>query len=134
MRHFLERTFEPRVGHVASADSAEAAEALVHRHRFDLVVLDIALPGKSGLQWLRELREAGVGSEVVLITAFADLDTAIEALRNIVPKECEFIFEARTLPGASEQKPVPGSQRLRRHAATRDAARRTQCRHQARTA
>jgi len=81
MRHFLERTFEPRVGHVATADSAEAAEALVHRHRFDLVVLDIALPGKSGLQWLRELREAGVGSEVVLITAFADLDTAIEALR-----------------------------------------------------
>jgi DNA-binding NtrC family response regulator len=81
MRHFLERTLQPRVGHVASAGSAEDADELLRRHRFDLVVLDIALPGKSGLQWLRELREAGVGSEVVLITAFADLDTAIEALR-----------------------------------------------------
>ena len=81
MRHFLERTLKPRVGHVASAGSAEDADELMRRHRFDLVVLDIALPGKSGLQWLRELREAGVGSEVVLITAFADLDTAIEALR-----------------------------------------------------
>jgi len=81
MRHFLERTLQPRVGHVASAASAEDADELLRRHRFDLVVLDIALPGKSGLQWLRELREAGVGSEVVLITAFADLDTAIEALR-----------------------------------------------------
>jgi DNA-binding NtrC family response regulator len=81
MRHFLERTLQPRVGHVASAGSAEEADELLRRHRFDLVVLDIALPGKSGLQWLRELREAGVGSEVVLITAFADLDTAIEALR-----------------------------------------------------
>ncbi|HET9822303.1 MAG TPA: sigma-54 dependent transcriptional regulator [Burkholderiaceae bacterium] len=81
MRHFLERTLAPRVGHVACAGSTEEAELLVRRHRFDLVVLDIALPGKSGLQWLRELRESGHAGEVVLITAFADLDTAIEALR-----------------------------------------------------
>lgn len=81
MRHFLERTLQPRVGHVATAASAEEADDWLRRHRFDLVVLDIALPGKTGLQWLREMREAGVGSEVVLITAFADLDTAIEALR-----------------------------------------------------
>jgi DNA-binding NtrC family response regulator len=44
-------------------------------------VLDIALPGKSGIDWLKELRERGFDGEVVLITAFADLDTAIEALR-----------------------------------------------------
>ena len=81
MRHFLERTLAPRVGRVASAASAEEADELMRRHRFDLVVLDIALPGKSGIAWLRELRDAGVASEVVLITAFADLDTAIEALR-----------------------------------------------------
>jgi DNA-binding NtrC family response regulator len=81
MRHFLERTLAPRVGHVACAESAEEADALVQRHRFDLVILDIALPGKSGLQWLRELRASGIGSDVVLITAFADLETAIEALR-----------------------------------------------------
>ena len=81
MRHFLERTLAPRVGHVACAESAEEADALVQRHRFDLVILDIALPGKSGLQWLRELRASGIASDVVLITAFADLETAIEALR-----------------------------------------------------
>src|SRR5512134_4185780 len=81
MRHFLERTLAPRVGHVACAESAEEADALVQRHRFDLVILDIALPGKNGLQWLRELRASGIGSDVVLITAFADLETAIEALR-----------------------------------------------------
>jgi DNA-binding NtrC family response regulator len=66
---------------VLSAASAEAADDLVRRHRFDLVVLDIALPGISGISWLRALRERGFGGEVVLITAFADLDTAIEALR-----------------------------------------------------
>jgi CheY-like chemotaxis protein len=57
------------------------AEALVRSHRFDLLMLDIALPGKNGIAWLRDLRAAAFAAEVVLITAFADLDTAIEALR-----------------------------------------------------
>jgi DNA-binding NtrC family response regulator len=81
MRNFLEKTLAPRCGDVQSAASAEEADALVRRHRFDLVILDISLPGKSGLTWLRELREQGYSGEVVLITAYADLDTAIEALR-----------------------------------------------------
>ena len=81
MRHFLEKALVPRVGQVLTAGSAEAAEALLQRHRFDLVILDIALPGKSGMQLLQQLRDQGNRCEVVLITAFADLDTAIEALR-----------------------------------------------------
>ncbi len=81
MRNFLDKTLLPRVGQVFCAGSAEAADELVRRHRFDLVVLDVALPGKSGIAWLKELRERGFAGEVVLITAFADLDTAIEALR-----------------------------------------------------
>lgn len=81
MRNFLEKTLRARVGHVQGAGSAEEADELVRRHRFDLVILDVNLPGKSGIAWLRELRQQGYAGEVVLITAFADLDTAIEALR-----------------------------------------------------
>ncbi|MDR6860576.1 sigma-54 dependent transcriptional regulator [Variovorax guangxiensis] len=81
MRNFLEKTLRARVGHVQGAGSAEEADELVRRHRFDLVILDVNLPGKSGIAWLGELREQGYAGEVVLITAFADLDTAIEALR-----------------------------------------------------
>ncbi|MDH4394027.1 MAG: sigma-54 dependent transcriptional regulator [Aquabacterium sp.] len=81
MRNFLQKTLLPRVGQVHCAESAEAGDVLVRHHRFDLVVLDIALPGISGITWLRALRERGFDGEVVLITAFADLDTAIEALR-----------------------------------------------------
>ncbi|MGH8848667.1 MAG: sigma-54-dependent transcriptional regulator, partial [Polaromonas sp.] len=39
------------------------------------------MPGKSGIALLKELREQGNSCEVMLITAYADLDTAIEALR-----------------------------------------------------
>ncbi len=47
-----------------------------------MIVLDIALPGKSGVEWLHELREGGFLGDVVLITAFADIETAISALRG----------------------------------------------------
>jgi DNA-binding NtrC family response regulator len=81
MRNFLEKTLVSRVGHVGAAATAEEADEQVRRRRFDLVILDVNLPGKSGIAWLRELRAQGYAGEVVLITAFADLETAIEALR-----------------------------------------------------
>ena len=81
MRNFLVKTLAPRTGQVMAAGTAEEAEDLLQRHRFDLVILDITLPGKSGIALLQDMRAKGNGCEVVLITAFADLDTAIEALR-----------------------------------------------------
>lgn len=81
MRSFLARALAPRCGLVEQAASAEQAAELVSRCHFDLIVLDIALPGKSGVDWLAELRAGGFPGDVVLITAFADMDTAIRALR-----------------------------------------------------
>ena len=81
MRNFLLKALTPRAGLVLGAASAEEAEVLLARHRFDLVVMDIAMPGKDGITLLKELRAQGNPCEVVLITAFASLDTAIEALR-----------------------------------------------------
>ena len=81
MRNFLVKALVTRVGRVQEAATAEQAAALLQRHRFDLAVLDIVLPGQSGIDLLRQMRAQGNGCEVVLITAFADLDTAIAALR-----------------------------------------------------
>lgn len=81
MRHFLEKTLTSRVGHVGVAASAEEGADLFRRHRFDLVILDISLPGMSGIAWSKRLRDDGFEGDIILITAFADLDTAIEALR-----------------------------------------------------
>lgn len=69
MVHFITRALEPLVGQLHAAGSAEEAAGLVERHRFDLVILDISLPGQSGLDWLQVLREDGRSFEVVLITA-----------------------------------------------------------------
>ena len=81
MRNFLVKTLVPRCHTVLEAGSAEEGAAIVQAVHIDLIILDISLPGRSGLSWLKELREQGFSGQVILITAFADLDTAIEALR-----------------------------------------------------
>jgi DNA-binding NtrC family response regulator len=81
MRHFLLKTLLPRCRSVAAVGSAEEGAEFMGERHVDLIILDISLPGKSGIAWLRELREQGFAGDVIFITAFAKLDTAIEALR-----------------------------------------------------
>ena len=82
MRNFLKRALENRCALLEVAGSAEEAEALRLRYHFDLLVVDIRLPGLSGLDWLSKLRERGVRTHVIYMTAYADLEMAIAALRN----------------------------------------------------
>ena len=81
MRNFMLKILAPRCRWVSSANSAEDAALVLQQQRIDLLILDITLPGKSGVEWLKELRQQGYSGEVILITAFADLETAIESLR-----------------------------------------------------
>lgn len=81
MRNFLVKTLVPRCHRVQSASSAEEGADFLHQQYFDLIILDISLPGTNGVSWLKALREQGYRGCVILITAFADLETAIEALR-----------------------------------------------------
>ncbi len=81
MVSFIQRSLASRCGWVTTAGSVEQAESLLARQHFDLIVLDISLPGRSGVEWLHQLREQGFAGDVVLMTAYADLETAIDALR-----------------------------------------------------
>jgi len=81
LRSFLSRALSARGAQVETAQSAEAAAAVLADGHFDAIILDIALPGKAGIEWLRELRAGAYAGDVILITAFADMDTAIDALR-----------------------------------------------------
>ncbi len=82
MRNFLKRAFEDRCALLEVAGSAEEAEALRLRYHFDLLLVDIRLPGLSGLDWMSKLRERGVRTHVIYMTAYADLEMAVAALRN----------------------------------------------------
>jgi DNA-binding NtrC family response regulator len=81
MRSFLQRALQHRCGVVACAASVEEASTLLDLRHFDLIILDNAMPGKKGVDWLHEMRDGGLHNEVILMTAFADLDTVIKALQ-----------------------------------------------------
>jgi DNA-binding NtrC family response regulator len=81
IRNFLIKTLGPRCKLIReAADTKEASRQLDTQH-FDVVILDNVMPGKRGLDWLAEQRAIGFFADVVLMTAYADLDTALEALR-----------------------------------------------------
>src|SRR5512143_2254410 len=64
--------------------SAEPALARLEQERFDVVVTDYKMKGIDGMEVLRTVKRLHPGVKVIMITAFANLDTAIEALRGDV--------------------------------------------------
>lgn len=67
---------------ITEAGSAEAARALLKQQEPDLLLLDVNLPGMSGLEFLRELRESnGHGPLVIIVTAHGSERMAVEAVK-----------------------------------------------------
>ncbi len=63
-----------------AGNGAEALRAL-ERHHFDVVLLDLRMPEMGGLEVLKVIKERWPESEVVVITGYASIDTAKEAVR-----------------------------------------------------
>src|SRR5262245_44930024 len=70
-------------GHeVRTARDGEEAMAIMADEHFDVVISDIIMPGLSGLDLLRKARALHPRTLFVLITAYATVETAVEALRE----------------------------------------------------
>lgn len=67
---------------VAAYPTAQGAERWVRHHQPDVVLLDIDLPGRSGLEALPAIRAAHPGAEVVMLTVFDDNGRVFEAIRQ----------------------------------------------------
>jgi DNA-binding NtrC family response regulator len=64
--------------------NAEPALARLKEEKFDVVVTDYKMKGIDGMEVLRTVKSLYPETRVIMITAFANLDTAIEALRGDV--------------------------------------------------
>ena len=76
---------------VAVASGKEALEAL-GQAAFGAIFVDLKLGRENGLQLLDEIRRLAPGAAVVIITAYASIETAVEAIRqgafDYLPKPC----------------------------------------------
>lgn len=81
MRHFLTKTLETRVKRVDAVGSPAQATKALDEAQYDLVIIDNLMPGGTGLDWMTEQKRKGLFADAILITAYADLETAIAALR-----------------------------------------------------
>ena len=82
MREFLEILLRKEGYDVTTVGDVDAALVALDSDDFDLVISDIQMPGKSGLDLLRSIREAQGEALVVMITAFATTETAIAAMKE----------------------------------------------------
>jgi DNA-binding NtrC family response regulator len=77
---------------VALAGSGEEALAKLHQHEPDVLLLDLRLPGLSGLDVLKTVRERHAAVDVIVLTGHGSIDTAIESIRmgafDYVSKPC----------------------------------------------
>jgi DNA-binding response OmpR family regulator len=66
---------------VSTAASGEEAVAMLQKATFDLMLLDLKMPGMDGIEVMRAARDIAPETVVIMLTAHATLDSAIEALR-----------------------------------------------------
>jgi len=77
----LSRAFR-LAGHEATVcDNAARAIDLLRAESFDLILSDVVMPGKSGLELLADLKKAGVKTPIVLISGQANIEMAVKATK-----------------------------------------------------
>ncbi len=81
MRNFLSKILTGTCARVDVMADTRDASRLLDENTYDVIILDNIMPDKTGLDWLAEQRQIGLFSDAILITAHADLDTAIQAIR-----------------------------------------------------
>lgn len=65
---------------VTLANDGQDALSRMHGNAFDLVVTDIKMPGMDGLQLLQEIRKAGSRADVIMVTAYGEVESYLKAM------------------------------------------------------
>ncbi|GAB58413.1 sigma-54-dependent transcriptional regulator [Rheinheimera nanhaiensis] len=81
LREALQDTLQLADYQVIAADSAEQALLLLKQHRVELVISDVQMQGVSGLTLLKTLREQYPQTPVLMMTAYATVQAAVEAIQ-----------------------------------------------------
>src|SRR4029077_15994953 len=102
---------------VVLADSGERALEILRSEKFDMMISDVRIPGLSGLETLRLVRQQHATLPVLLVTAYTDIREAVGAMRdgavNYLAKPIdldELLASVRQATGLTENAPLTFSE------------------------
>lgn len=93
---------------VTAVNSGDAAIKALEEENFDVVVLDLKMPGMDGITTLEEIKKLGLFTETLILTGHGAIDTALEAIKlgayDYMTKPCEIDELVEKIEGAWSQK------------------------------
>jgi len=108
IRHFVTRALEDEGHIVTPAPSGERALDLFEADQPDALILDLKLPGMSGLEVLKRVKEIEPQTIVIMITAYGEVSSAVKAMKagafDYIPKPVDLDHLILSLNRALESK------------------------------
>ena len=93
---------------VTEVNSGDAAIRELEEKDFDVVVLDLKMPGMDGITTLKEIKKLGLFTQTLVLTGHGSIDTALEALKlgayDYLTKPCEIDDLVAKIEGAWDVK------------------------------
>jgi two-component system nitrogen regulation response regulator NtrX len=119
IRQSLKGVFEDEGFTTEAVSSGEECLKKIEQHSYDLVLLDIWLPGMDGLDTLRKLREQSPGTHVIMISGHATIATAVSATKlgayDFVEKPLSLEHTLLTVRNALSHRRLEQANDLLRH-------------------
>ena len=101
---------------VTAVNSGDAAIQELEKQDFDVVVLDLKMPGMDGITTLREIKKLDLFTQTLILTGHGSMDTAMEAVRlgayDYLTKPCEIDELVEKIEGAWQKKGENVQERL----------------------
>ena len=114
----LERLLSKEEYRVLTAPDARAAMEVLRRQRVHIVVTDLMMPGLSGIDLLKAIKTTAPETEVILMTAYGTVETAVEAMRagayDFVEKPLKRMQIVKTVSKAMEKASLVAENRTLR--------------------
>jgi len=103
------RSEMPRLGHdVTVCPDGQAAIRTLEKSTYDVAILDLRMPGKTGIEVLEQLKQLAPDTEAIVMTGHASMETAIEAVRlgafDYITKPCRLTEIEAVLHRVAERR------------------------------